>query len=66
MAQMILSFGLNDETRCMFGTMMMARAGIPSWRRRCINGSLARGGCACAACLSGRWHAEELLERDAA
>ena len=29
LAQMILSFGLNDETRCMFGTMMMARARHP-------------------------------------
>ena len=26
---MILSFGLNDEARCMFGTMMMARARHP-------------------------------------
>ena len=29
MARMIRSFGLNDQTRCMFGTMMMARVRHP-------------------------------------
>ena len=29
MVSMILAFGLNDQTRCMFGTMMLARARHP-------------------------------------